>query len=86
MKYNTNKKMTRGAKRTLNDFMCTMFTMLSEKNFEEITVGELCKCANYPRATFYNYFDDKFDLLNVSAKYSCGFSNLLDSSIIVNER
>nr|DAP10001.1 MAG TPA: hypothetical protein [Caudoviricetes sp.] len=22
----------------------------------------------------------------VSAKYSCGFSNLLDSSIIVNER
>ena len=52
MKYNTNKKMTRGAKRTLNDFMCTMFTMLSEKNFEEITVGELCKCANYPRATF----------------------------------
>lgn len=64
MKYNTNKKMTRGAKRTLNDFMCTMFTMLSEKNFEEITVGELCKCANYPRATFYNYFDDKFDLLN----------------------
>ena len=40
MKYNTNKKMTRGAKRTLNDFMCTMFTMLSEKNFEEITVGD----------------------------------------------
>ena len=23
---------------------------------------------------------------NVSAKYSCGFSNSLDSSIIVNER
>lgn len=25
-------------------------------------------------------------VLSVSAKYSCGFSNLLDSSIIVNER
>lgn len=25
-------------------------------------------------------------MINVSAKYSCGFSNLLDSSIIVNER
>ena len=25
-------------------------------------------------------------IANVSAKYSCGFSNLLDSSIIVNER
>lgn len=33
---------------------------------------------------------EDFDLTNkryvVSAKYSCGFSNLLDSSIIVNER
>ena len=26
------------------------------------------------------------EVLFVSAKYSCGFSNLLDSSIIVNER
>ena len=26
------------------------------------------------------------DIIKVSAKYSCGFSNLLDSSIIVNER
>lgn len=25
-------------------------------------------------------------IYNVSAKYSCGFSNLLDPSIIVNER
>ena len=25
-------------------------------------------------------------IFNVSAKYSCGFSNLLDSSIIINER
>ena len=27
-----------------------------------------------------------FEINKVSAKYSCGFSNLLDSSIIVNER
>lgn len=59
-----HKKMTRGAERTLNDFTNTMFMLLSEQNFEEITVGELCRRANYPRATFYNYFDDKFDLLN----------------------
>lgn len=34
------------------------------------------------------YSNDPCDLSNceVSAKYSCGFSNLLDSSIIVNER
>lgn len=34
-----------------------------KKPFEEITVGELCEGAQYPRATFYNYFDDKYDLL-----------------------
>lgn len=27
-------------------------------------VAELCEAAQYPRATFYNYFDDKYDLLN----------------------
>lgn len=64
MKYDINKELTRGAKRTLFDFKTMMFTLLSEKSFEEITVGELCKRANYPRATFYNYFEDKFDLLN----------------------
>lgn len=64
MKYDINKELTRGAKRTLNDFKNMMFTLLSEKSFEEITVGELCKRANYPRATFYNYFEDKFNLLN----------------------
>ena len=40
------------------------FSLLAEKPFEKITVGELCENAQYPRATFYNYFDDKYDLLN----------------------
>ncbi len=64
MKYDINNELTRGATRTLSDFKNIMFALLSEKSFEEITVGELCKRANYPRATFYNYFEDKFDLLN----------------------
>jgi AcrR family transcriptional regulator len=64
MKYDLNKKMTRGAKRTLEDFSSTMFKLLSEKNFEEININELCKISMYPRATFYNYFDDKYDLLD----------------------
>ena len=44
-------------------FTGKMFMLLSEKSFEEITVGQLCETAQYPRATFYNYFDDKYDLL-----------------------
>lgn len=64
MKYDLSKPLTRGAKRTLDALSGAMFFLLSEKSFEEITVGELCEQAQYPRATFYNYFDDKYDLLN----------------------
>lgn len=64
MKYDITKKATKGAERTLDAFSSTMFELLSTKSFEEITVNELCEKSNYPRATFYNYFDDKFDLLN----------------------
>ena len=64
MKYDLSKPLTRGAKRTLDALSGAMFLLLSQKAFEEITVGELCEQAQYPRATFYNYFDDKYDLLN----------------------
>ena len=56
--------MTRGAKRTLETLSGQMLAFLAERPFEEITVGQLCEAAQYPRATFYNYFDDKYDLLN----------------------
>ncbi|WP_446897067.1 TetR/AcrR family transcriptional regulator [Clostridium sp. LBM24168] len=41
-----------------------MLELLPNRSFEEITVNELCQQSNYPRAIFYNYFDDKYDLLN----------------------
>ncbi|WP_423363028.1 TetR/AcrR family transcriptional regulator [Mycoplasma sp. P36-A1] len=64
MKYDLSKKPTKGAMRTLDALSCAMFTLLSKKGFEDITVNEICDMTSYPRATFYNYFDDKFDLLN----------------------
>lgn len=64
MKYDLSKKMTRGAKRTLESFSLMMNKLIAEKNFELITVNEMCELCDYPRATFYNYFDDKYDLLN----------------------
>ena len=64
MKYDLSKPITRGARRTLDALSGAMLFLLSEKSFEEITVGALCEQAQYPRATFYNYFDDKYDLLN----------------------
>lgn len=63
MKYDITKPLTKGTKRTLWAFSREMFMLLSEEAFEKITVGQLCTAAQYPRATFYNYFDDKYDLL-----------------------
>lgn len=64
MKYDFSSKTNRFAERTLTNFSETLFNLLENKAFEEITVNELCGICNYPRATFYNYFDDIFDLLN----------------------
>lgn len=64
MKYDLSKKPTRGAQRTLKAFSTTMFQLVSEQPFEVVTVNQLCQHSNYPRATFYNYFDDKYDLLD----------------------
>lgn len=64
MKRDWTKKTTRGAQRTLDAFTAAMLDVLAGKPFEQITVNELCEKSNYPRATFYNYFDDKYDLLH----------------------
>ena len=63
MKYDLEQKMTIGAKRTLDAFYNSMLKSLGEYNFEEITVKYICDVSGYPRATFYNYFDDKYDLM-----------------------
>ena len=64
MKHNLNSKSNRFAQRTLADFSGGLLQILERKSFESIKVGELCDACNYPRATFYNYFDDIFDLLD----------------------
>lgn len=64
MKYDLNNKTNRFAQRTLLAFSTTLMKILETKEFEKITVGEICDACNYPRATFYNYFDDSYDLLN----------------------
>ena len=64
MKYDLTKKTNRFAERTLKDFSETLFSLVEKKKFEDITVNELCNACNYPRATFYNYFQDIYDLLD----------------------
>lgn len=64
MKFDPNAAHSRFAERALAAFSTTMMELLATKSFESIAVNEICAVANYPRATFYNYFDDKYDLLN----------------------
>lgn len=64
MKYDLSNKKTRFAQRTLTAFSDNLFKLLEVKAYEDIAVNELCEISNYPRATFYNYFDDIYDLLD----------------------
>ena len=51
-------------KRLIGDFTGGLLGLLQKKPLEEITVGELCAQTNYPRSTFYNYFEDIYALMD----------------------
>ena len=70
MKYAWKHKSNKGTERTLLSFGTTLLDLLKEKSFESITIKEICNKANYPRATFYNYFEDKYDLLEFYFEFS----------------
>ena len=38
--------------------------LLKTKAFEKITIKQICDATGVIRATFYNYFSDKYDCLN----------------------
>lgn len=64
MKHHIVNHMTKGKERNLNSFYKAMMQLISEQSFDDITVSKICGESYFPRATFYNYFYDKFDLLN----------------------
>ena len=41
-----------------------MIVMLADMPLEEISVQRICDICNYPRSTFYNYFEDIYDLMD----------------------
>ena len=64
MKFKLSDKTSRFAKRTLSDFSERMIVMLADMSLGEISVQKICDRCNYPRSTFYNYFDDIYDLMD----------------------
>ena len=63
MKYDINH-LTKGKKRNLKIMFETLAGMLEKESFEEIQVSRFCEECMVPKATFYNYFEDKYDLLD----------------------
>ena len=51
--------------RTKKAIESAFIEILSEKSFSKITIEEICKKANINRMSFYNHYEDKYDLLNV---------------------
>ena len=64
MKFKLSDKTSRFAERTLADLSERMIVMLADMSLEEISVQKICDICNYPRSTFYNYFDDIYDLMD----------------------
>ncbi len=50
--------------KTKNNLYKGLLLTMKNKPFEKITVSDICKEANTNRSTFYNNFNDKYDLLS----------------------
>ena len=64
MKHDLTGRQSITVKRTVKLLTDTLTELLEKEPFEKITVMDICEKSMIPRATFYNYFEDKYDLLN----------------------
>ncbi len=58
---NKHSKITSLTRESLIKSFCLLY---EKKPIEKISIGELTTLAGYNRTTFYNYFEDIYDLLN----------------------
>lgn len=56
-------------KRMIKHINQTVFELLNDYHFDEITVQKICDAAEINRSTFYRYFQDKYDLLYSLTEY-----------------
>lgn len=56
--------MDRRIQKTRQAIMNTFMELMSEKNFEKITINEIAERANINRGTIYLHYIDKYDLLD----------------------
>lgn len=76
------KKLDVRVKRTYSQLFDAAFKLMLTKNFEELSVLEICDEASVHRATFYKHFIDKYDFLNKCLKIK--LSNLTFDTVEEN--
>lgn len=59
----TNKCKSSKSRKTREKIMTCFLDMIPEKSWDKISVKELCVRANITRGTFYQYFDDIYNLM-----------------------
>ena len=52
-----------------------MLELMKKKPFEKIHVNEICELSRVHRTTFYKYFSDKYELLDLCVKSIAGILN-----------
>lgn len=73
------KKLDPRVIRTRRDLAASMFSLMREKSFSQITVQQITEQAMINRATFYAHFEDKYRLLDYMVERS--FREKLESKI-----
>ena len=58
------EKEDRRYQRTRQAIQDAMWQLMQEKDFGQISVGEIAKRANINRVTFYRHYEDKYAWLN----------------------
>lgn len=63
-KQKDQKKVDIRVKKSKENLFFALIQLLRDDSFDKITVLDICKRASVNRMTFYNHYQDKYDLLN----------------------
>lgn len=61
--------MEKRIEQTYSKFLKALTKLLKEKNYEDISISEICEKADIKRPTFYNHFNDKEDFIVKMVRY-----------------
>lgn len=68
MKTTVTERTPASTVRTMNLLSDVLMNLLEKQSLEKISITDICAKAQVPRATFYNHFEDKYDLFRYSMR------------------